>query len=71
MANKMLRLPGVKEQTGLSRSAIYRRIANKTFPQPVPLGGRAVGWLENDVQEWIDECLKESRTRKTKMGDEA
>jgi prophage regulatory protein len=44
MTNSILRLPGVKANTGLSRSTIYLRIAEGVFPKPVSLGGRAVGW---------------------------
>ncbi len=46
MLHTILRLPTVKTRTGLSRSTIYLRIAQGTFPKPVNLGGRAVGWLE-------------------------
>ena len=61
MVNKILRLPQVKSQTGLSRSTIYLRIKNKEFPESISLGGRAVGWLESDIQTWVDGKLKESR----------
>ena len=57
----VLRLPEVKSQTGLSRSAIYQRIAECTFPKQISLGSRAVGWLESDIQTWIKERLAESR----------
>ena len=49
----ILRLPEVKKSTGLSRSTIYLRIAQGTFPKAVSLGGRAVGWLEAEIQEWL------------------
>ncbi len=49
----ILRLPGVKAVTGLSRSTIYLRVAEGTFPKPVSLGGQAVGWLEAEVMEWL------------------
>ena len=52
--HKILRLPDVKESTGLSRSTIYLRIAEGSFPKPVNLGGRAVGWLELDIQHWLE-----------------
>ena len=55
------RLPKVVSNTGLSRSAIYARIAEGTFPKQINLGGRAVGWLEADIQNWIKKCLDESR----------
>ena len=61
MVNKILRLPQVKSQTGLSRSTIYLRIKNKEFPESISLGGRAVGWLESDIQAWLDDKYKESR----------
>jgi len=61
MAYSILRLPKVKTQTGLSRSSIYQRIAEDNFPKQINLGGRAVGWLESDIQNWIKERLAESR----------
>jgi hypothetical protein len=45
MTHTILRLPAVKTRTGLSRSTIYLRVSQGTFPKPVSLGGRAVGWL--------------------------
>lgn len=57
----ILRLPEVKRSTGLSRSTIYLRIAEGTFPKPVNLGGRAVGWLEVDIQEWLQRRIEASR----------
>ena len=45
----ILRLPTVKATTGLSRSTIYQRIADGSFPKPVSLGARAVGWPEREV----------------------
>jgi prophage regulatory protein len=49
MVHHILRLPTVKESTGLSRSTIYLRIAQGVFTHPVGLGGRAVGWPANEV----------------------
>lgn len=61
MVTKILRLPQVKSQTGLSRSTIYLRIKNREFPESISLGGRAVGWLESDIQDWLEDKRKESR----------
>ena len=58
---RILRLPDVLARTGLSRSTIYVRVANGTFPKPVPLGARAVGWIESDVDTWIRERIAASR----------
>lgn len=53
MSHVVLRLPTVKARTGLSRSSIYLRVAEGSFPSPIPLGGRAVGWLEAELEDWI------------------
>lgn len=62
MNHTILRLPAVKASTGLSRSTIYNRISEGDFPRPVNLGGRAVGWLENEIQDWLQRRI-EARTR--------
>ncbi len=61
MIHAILRLPAVKKYTGLSRSTIYLRIANDEFPAPISLGGRAVGWLEEDVNQWLEQRIEASR----------
>jgi prophage regulatory protein len=61
MVNTILRLPAVKARTGLARSTIYLRIAQGTFPKPVNLGGRAVGWLQNEIDEWLKQRIEASR----------
>ena len=52
--NKILRLRAAKDLTGLSRSSIYLMMRAGTFPKNISLGARAVGWLEADIQAWID-----------------
>jgi len=49
-----LRRPAVEARTGLSRSTIYERIKEGTFPAPVPLGTKAVGWIEAEIEEWAE-----------------
>ncbi len=63
MAYSIFRLPRVKSYTGLSRSAIYQRIAEGTFPKQINLGGRAVGWLAADIENWIKQRVAESRMK--------
>lgn len=57
----ILRLPTVKARTGLSRSTIYQHVADGSFPRPVSLGARAVGWVESDIDGWIFRKITESR----------
>ncbi len=61
MATLILRLPEVKKRTGLSRSTIYSRVDQRTFPLPISLGGRAIGWLEAEVNDWLTQCIEASR----------
>ena len=58
---RFLRLPEVLARTGLSRSTIYVRLEQGRFPRPVSLGGRAVGWIESEVDEWIRQRIEASR----------
>jgi prophage regulatory protein len=64
VANSILRLPAVKALTGLSRSTIYNRIAEGTFPRPLPLGPRSVGWLSNELDAWISQRIKDREERR-------
>jgi prophage regulatory protein len=61
MSNKVLRLPAVMAKTGLSRSTIYARVAQGTFPAALILGPNTVGWLEADVEAWIEKQIAASR----------
>ena len=65
MTHAILRLPAVKANTGLSRSTIYMRVAQGTFPRPVSLGARAVGWLEAEILEWLQQRIAASRKAKS------
>jgi prophage regulatory protein len=59
--NRFLRLRQVKDLLGLSKSAIYARIAQGTFPKPVSLGGRTVAWIESEVIAWMNARVDASR----------
>lgn len=67
MANKILRLPAVKAKTGLSRSTIYVRVAQGTFPPALTLGPNTVGWLEAEIDAWIDKQVANSRPLQERM----
>jgi prophage regulatory protein len=53
------RLSKVTERTGLSRSAVYRKIVAGTFPPPVKLGQRASAWCTVEVDRWIADRISE------------
>lgn len=54
MQDKIYRRPDVESLVGLSRSTIYAMIADGTFPKPIKLGKRAVGWRQSDVLTWLE-----------------
>jgi prophage regulatory protein len=57
----ILRRKQVQERTGLSRSTIYMRIAQGTFPKAISLGDRAVGWVDSEIDAWLTNQLALSR----------
>lgn len=60
----ILRRKQVQVRTGLSRSTIYARIAAGTFPKPIDLGGgRAVGWIEAEIESWLQTRIEMSRMK--------
>lgn len=55
MGSTVLRLASVLARTGLSRSTLYRIMADGRFPPSVRLGKRAVGWREADIEKWVSD----------------
>lgn len=49
----ILRRRQVEEETGLSRTTIYRLVCKKTFPAPIKLGSRCVGWRRGSIDAWL------------------
>ena len=66
---RILRLPEVLARTGLSRSTVYVRIEQGRFPRPVALGGRAVGWIESEIDAWLRDRIAESRGGDAESGE--
>lgn len=59
---RLLRRPDVETMTGLSRSAIYRKMFEGTFPRPIQLTARSVRWPESQVQAWIQEQIAQAQS---------
>jgi prophage regulatory protein len=68
----ILRRKQVEARTGLSRSAIYGKLRRNpkrpseydpTFPRPVSLGARAVGWIESELEAWLAAQVEKSRKK--------
>ncbi len=53
VSGRILRLPAVIDRTGLSRSTIYRKMDEGTFPRNIRIAGRCSGWREAAINEWV------------------
>jgi len=51
--DRIIRLRTVLHRTGLSRSTIYRKMAEGSFPRSVKLGEHSAGWRESAINRWI------------------
>lgn len=51
--DRIIRLKTVLDRTGLSRSTIYRKIAEGTFPSQVKISIHGAGWHESAINRWI------------------
>ena len=64
ISRRIIRRRDLEKKTNLSRSCIYAKMKENprrpadydpTFPTPIPLGARAVGWIEEEVDLWLDQ----------------
>lgn len=51
--DRILRIRAVLDRTGLSRSTLYRKVQNGTFPKQVRISTRCAGWRESAVSAWM------------------
>jgi prophage regulatory protein len=57
---KFIRLQLVIQKTGLSKSTIYAMIAAGNFPKQIQSGLRSVCWVEDQVEQWMLDRIRES-----------
>ena len=57
MSHRLLRLRQVEDKTGLKRSQIYAYMKLKQFPASIKIGPASVAWLEQEINDWVDEKL--------------
>lgn len=50
---RLLRLNTVLDRTGLSRSTLYRKIEQGTFPRQLKISLRCSAWRESAVEKWL------------------
>lgn len=51
--DRILRIKTVLERTGLSRSTLYRKIDQGSFPRQIAISARCAGWRESAVARWM------------------
>ncbi|ATQ67998.1 MULTISPECIES: helix-turn-helix transcriptional regulator [Methylosinus] len=51
--DRIIRLRTVLARTGLSRSTIYRKIAEGTFPAQIKISANGAGWHESEIDRWV------------------
>ena len=59
VADEVWRRPKVESVTGLACSTIYEQMKKGTFPKPIKLGERAVGWRMSEVNAWLEQRIAE------------
>ena len=67
--HRFIRLSEVMSRTGYSRTSIYRKMEDGSFPKSLKLGGppidpnvfdsRAIAWIEDEVEQWIESIIEE------------
>ena len=64
---RILRWPEVNLKTGLCRSHVHQLVSKRQFPAPIKLtpNGRASGWIESEVNVWLEQRIADSRTKKS------
>jgi len=67
MSTSILRLKQVQAKTGLSRSEIIRRESHGLFPKKIKLGSRSVGWVAEEIDEWLMEIIRQNRSGKVSI----
>lgn len=74
--DRIIRLRTVLDRTGLSRSTVYRKIAEGTFPSQVRISVHGAGWRESAINRWIADPVgyreeatdQAAQTQKTEEG---
>ena len=64
-ADRIIRLKTVLDRTGLSRSTLYRKVAEGTFPRQLRIAARCAGWRESAVDAWLNDpiCYRDADRR--------
>ena len=59
---RILRWPEVQKRVGICRSHAHQLIAKNQFPAQIKLGPRASGWIESEIETWLENRIAQSRS---------
>jgi len=66
---RILRLPTLLAAIDISAATLWRWVKDESFPKPISLGGRSVGWLQSEVQAWVKaRVMLRNKTHAAKCG---
>lgn len=51
--DRIIRMKTVQARTGLSRSTIYRKMTEGTFPPQLKISANGAGWHESEINRWV------------------
>ena len=61
MAKKFIRLPGVLDRAGVQKSKLWEMVKKEEFPQPIKLSPGTTVWIEEEVDQWVEDKISEYR----------
>lgn len=67
--DRIVRLKTVLARTGLSRSTIYRKIADGTFPAQLRISTNGAGWHESEINRWVEDPIRWRSKAEVKRSD--
>ena len=67
----LIRLPEVQKITGMSRAGIYKAMNTGAFPTQIPIGERAVAWIDDEIFSWRDAKIEHARSQEPTIPETA
>lgn len=56
--DRIVRLKTVLARTGLSRTTLYRKIGEGTFPRQIKISINGAGWHESAINRWVADPVR-------------
>lgn len=56
--DRIIRLKSVLSRTGLTRSTLYRKIAEGSFPAQIKISVNGAGWHESEISRWVEDPVR-------------